>query len=544
MTHEQSQISEFRFQISKFSFGISNLNFRMLMLSLAAWVSFCAISGLRAEDKPLPAAVLEVMNQSRFKHAHWGFLVVDVTSGDVAHELNADKLFAPASVTKCFSVASALEYLGADYRFETPIVRRGEVDDKGELAGDLILIAAGDLSLGGRTTESGEILYTDSDHTYANGGSETQLTPQDPLAGLNELAKQVVTAGIKRVRGDVLVDDRLFDKSEGTGSGPSNLVPILVNDNVIDFTIEPTEAGQAAKVTWRPQTAAIRLETHVETVAKGGSPSTGIRDDGAGRINVHGKIPAGHKPVIRVYEVSDAASFARTLLIEALRRAGVVVDASALTEQSSGKLPARDETLKLPSVAKLVSPPFAENARLILKVSHNLHASTLPLLVAAKHGERTLADGLKRQRQFLEKAGVDVNTISFGGGAGGARADYVTPRATVQLLRYMATRPNFEAYRKAMPRLGVDGTLAKVVDHDSPAKDKVNAKSGTLYWDNVMNGHPLLTSKALAGYLTTADGKTYAFALFVNNAHLRDGVTTATVGRDLGKICEILYRGQ
>ncbi len=544
MTHDQSRSSILKSQISNLKFDISNLRFRCLILGLAASIGLCGISALRAEDKAPPAAVLDVMNQPRFKHAHWGFLVVDVTSGDVAYELNADKLFAPASVTKCFSVASALENLGADYRFETPIVRRGEVNGNGELAGDLILIAAGDLSFGGRTTESGEILFTDSDHTYANGGSETQLTPQDPLAGLNNLAKQVAAAGIKRVRGDVLVDDRLFDKSEGTGSGPSNLVPILVNDNVIDFTIEPTEEGQAAKVTWRPQTAAIRVETHVETIAKGGSPATGIRDYGAGRINVHGKIPAGHKPVIRVYEVSDAASFARTLLIEALRSAGVVVDASALTEQSSGKLPARDETLKLPAVAKLVSPPFAENARLILKVSHNLHASTLPLLVATKHGERTLSDGLKRQHQFLEKAGVDVNTISFGGGAGGSRADYVTPRATVQLLRYMATRPNFEAYRKAMPRLGVDGTLAKVVDHDSPAKDKVNAKTGTLYWDNVMNGHPLLTSKALAGYLTTADGKTFAFALFVNNAHLRDGVTTATVGRDLGKICEILYRGQ
>ena len=113
----------------------------------------------------------------------------------------------------------------------------------------------------------------------------------------------------------------------------------------------------------------------------------------------------------------------------------------------------------------------------------------------------------------------------------------------MQLLKYMATRPDFEAYRKALPRLGVDGTLAKAVGPESPAKDKANAKTGTLFWDNVMNGNSLLTSKALAGYLTTASGETWAFALFVNNVPLRDGATTASIGKDLGRVCELLFDG-
>ncbi len=491
----------------------------------------------------IPAKVSEFIAAPRYKTAHWGLLAIDLKTGEVRHELNADKLFAPASVTKCYSVASALDALGADYRFETPIVRRGEVNDKGELAGDLILIASGDLTLGGRTTETGEIAFTDGDHTYSNGGSESQLTPQDPLTGLNDLAKQIAAAGIKRVRGDVLIDDRLFEKAEGTGSGPGRLTPIYINDNLIDFTIEATEVGQPAKVTWRPQSAAIRVESHIETVDSKGTVESSIRDYGTGRFNIRGKIPAGHKPVLRVMEVADAASHARTLLIEALQRTGVSVDASLQADHPIGKLPPREETVKLPSVAKHVSLPFAENARLILKVSHNLHASTLPLIVAAKNGGRTLKDGLKLQHKFLEKAGVEANTISFGGGAGGDRADYTSPRATVQLLKYMATRPDFEAYRKALPRLGVDGTLAKAVGPESPAKDKANAKTGTLFWDNVMNGNSLLTSKALAGYLTTASGETWAFTVFVNNVPLRDGATTASIGKDLGRICELLFEG-
>lgn len=495
---------------------------------------------ITAEDR-VPPKVREVMDSAKYKQAHWGLLAVDLKSGEVRYELNSAKLFAPASTTKCFSVACALDAFGADHRFETPIVRRGEINDKGELTGDLILIASGDLTLGGRTTESGEIAFTNGDHTYASGGTESELTPQDPLAGLNELAAQVAKAGIKRVRGDVLIDDRLFDKAEGSGSGPGRITPIYVNDNLLDFTIAPTKAGQPAEVKWRPESKSFRIETHVDTVAKNGKTETSVRDLGGGRYSVHGTIAEEHKPVLRVLEASDANSFARTLLIEALQRRGVDVTAPAAGDHPADKLSPREETLKLPNVAKFVSPPLSENARLILKVSHNLHASTLPLLVAAKHGERTLAQGLRHQSAFLKRAGVDVETISFGGGAGGSRADYTTPAATVQLLRHMATRPDFDAYRRAMPRLGIDGTLAKSVGADSPAKDKVFAKTGTLYWDNVMNNGSLMTSKALAGYLTTAKGDTLAFALFVNNAPLRSGLTTTTAGKDLGRIAELLY---
>lgn len=511
-------------------------------LRFCCWmvVVFVGVGSAAAEDR-VPPKVREVMDSAKYKQAHWGLLAVDLKTGQVRHELNSEKLFAPASVTKCFSVACALDAFGADHRFETPIVRRGEVSSDGILKGDLILIASGDLTFGGRTTESGEIAFTNGDHTYASGGTESELTPQDPLAGLNELARQVAKAGIKRVRGDVLIDDRLFEKAEGSGSGPGRLTPIYVNDNLIDFTIAPTKAGQPAEVKWRPESKSFRIETHVETVAPKGKTETSVRDLGGGRFSVHGEIAEDHKPVLRVVEASEANSFARTLLIESLQRHGVEVDAPVSADHPQDKLPPRDETLKLPSVAKFVSPPLSENARLILKVSHNQHASTLPLLVAAKHGERTLAQGLRHQSAFLKRAGVDVETISFGGGAGGSRSDYTTPAATVQLLRYMATRPDFEAYRRALPRLGVDGTLSKSVGADSPAKDKVFAKTGTLFWDNVMNNGSLLTSKALAGYLTTSKGDTLAFALFVNNAPVRNGLTTTTAGKDLGHIAELLF---
>ncbi len=501
---------------------------------------FTLAIGLRAEDS-LTKRIDELTGQPRFQHAHWGILFVDLKTGEVIHQHNPDKLFAPASTTKLYTVATALDELGADYRFETPLKHTG-TRDNGTITGDLILVASGDLTLGGRTTDSGQIAFVDSDHTYSNWIHDATLTPQDPLAGIKELARQIAAAGIRRITGDVLIDDRLFDHAEGSGSGPGNLTPIMVNDNVIDFLIEPTEAGQPAKVTTRPPISTYKFEIDMQTVSKDDKLETWINDDGKGNLKLTGKIPAGREPLVRHWEVTDAAGFARSLLIEALREAGVEVGGQpALRHPPQSTMPSREEVAKLPEVAKLVSPPLAENARLILKVSHNLHASTLPLLVAVKHGKRTIGDGLKLEAEFLKRNGIDVDAISFGGGAGGARSDYVTPAVTVQLLRYMATRSDFEVYHRALPILGVDGTLAKSVGPDSAARGQAQAKTGTLTWDNGLSGRGLCTSKALAGYMTTKSGRKLAFAAFVNGVHLTEGLETKHIGQDLGKLCEIVF---
>ena len=526
------------------------MSFRIPFLRVALNCAVCLLTvscpPLRAEDKPetksdaLAAKIHELTHAPHYRHAHWGMLFFDLHSGEVLYQENADKLFAPASTTKCFTVATALDALGADYRFRTPVYRTGKVTDAGELKGDLILVASGDLTMGGRTNEKGEIAFTNSDHTYATFSEDASLTAPDPLAGLNEIARQIVAAGIKKVSGNLLVDDRLFDHAEGSGSGPGNITPIIVNDNVIDFLIEPTEAGQPAKVTVRPQTKLFEMKLDMQTVEKGSKPETWMHVEN-NQITLRGKIPAGRSPLVRIYEVPDPAGWARSLLIEALQRAGVEVSASISIHHPEVKLPPKAEIEKLTRVAQFESPPFSENARLILKVSHNLHASTLPLIVAAHHGKRTLADGLRLEHAFLTKAGVEADAISFGGGAGGSRADYVTPKVTVELLVAMTGRKNFELYERAMPSLGVDGTLAKSIRQESPARDKVHAKTGTLLWDDLLQGNSLLTSKALAGYMTTAKGRKLAFAAFVNGVHLRDGVDTKKIGGDLGKLAEIVY---
>jgi D-alanyl-D-alanine carboxypeptidase/D-alanyl-D-alanine-endopeptidase (penicillin-binding protein 4) len=108
----------------------------------------------------------------------------------------------------------------------------------------------------------------------------------------------------------------------------------------------------------------------------------------------------------------------------------------------------------------------------------------------------------------------------------------------------MATRDDAAVYRAALPILGVDGTLATSVPGDSPAKGHAQAKTGTFFWENTLNNRYLLTSKALAGYATTCEGRELAFAMFVNHVHLEKAAETTRIGQVLGKLCEVIYHEQ
>jgi D-alanyl-D-alanine carboxypeptidase/D-alanyl-D-alanine-endopeptidase (penicillin-binding protein 4) len=516
----------------------------------AAWLPLLLLllpAASASAGEGLEEGIAGVLKTPGYQNAHWGVLIVDAATGRTLYERNADELFCPASVTKLYSTAAALVDLGADYRFQTPVVRQGEVDARGVLHGSLILVAQGDLSLGGRTGPDGTLLFEDDDHTYAAGNLKAVLVPSDPLAGLDHLAREIRAAGLGAIDGDVLVDDRLFEPATSTGSGPSRLSPIVVNDNLVDVVAAPADrAGEPARVRIVPETDFVAMESQVETVEAGEAPRLAVQAIDSRRFVVRGRIPIGHRPVVKYFEVDEPASFARALFIAALRRRGIQVHAAALGRNASDALPPRAEVARLPKVAEYTSPPLRESARVILKVSHNLHASTLPLLLAVHHGERTLEAGLRREGSILKTLGVDVSTISFGGGAGGSRADLVSPRATVALLRAMAARPEFRAFDAALPVLGRDGTLAKAVPPDSPAKGHVRAKTGTYSVGNDLQGKSLLTAKALAGYMETASGRPLVITFFMNNVPLDaagDQVSeaTAAAGRVLGRLCEVVY---
>jgi D-alanyl-D-alanine carboxypeptidase/D-alanyl-D-alanine-endopeptidase (penicillin-binding protein 4) len=508
-------------------------------MPLLPWPAIVALA-LPAAAPPdaLSLKLQTVLSRPEYRHARWGIVVVDADTGKLIFERNGDQLFAPASVTKLYTCSAALAILGADHRFKTPVYQRGTLKD-GTLSGDLVLVASGDLSMGGRDTKDGKMAFVDDDHTYAGPTSRGAGVPNtNPLAGLEDLARQIKKAGIRKATGDVLIDARLFAASPSSGSGPRTVSPILINDTVVDVVVRPgAKAGDKATFALRPQTAFLRVDVQVQTVEKGKALSVTVARLDDNSFTVRGTIPVGAGPAVRICPVGDPVAFARALFIEALRREGVTVEAS-LFRQPSITLPESYE--KLPRIAVHKSLPFSEAVKVILNVSHNLMASTLPMLLAAKAGKKTLVAGMLEEAKALKGLGVPVESISLESGAGGGNADRVTPWATVRLLLAMRKRPDWPLFEASLPVLGMDGTLAGT-NAAGKAKGKARAKTGTYTDRNLLSGRGHMRAKSLAGVMTTAKGRTLVFCFFLNDVAMPKGVTAARHGRALGELCELIY---
>ena len=507
-----------------------------------------AISTVDARSASLNPEINAIMHAPRYRTASWSVLAVDLDTKKTVVELNADRLMYTGSVRKLFSVSTAMETLGAGHRFVTPVYRRGDVHS-GVLAGDLVLVASGDLTFGGRLTRSGTVQYTAFDHNDANNLGTAILTPQNPLLGLDALAHQVRTSGITRVRGDVIVDDRLFQPYR-VPNGNLLITPILVNENMVDVTLTPTSAGHPAALAWRPQTDAFTVKSSVVTGMQGSAAEITLSDNGHAQCawlapcvgKVSGNLPidyaaplSGSSSFVHTFTVDDPASFARIAFVEALRRAGVAVDAPAIAPNNERQLP----PLGYPEatrVAAFTSPPYAQDARLILKVSLNLGANESLSLAGVAHGQRTIAGALRSERAFLQtRFHLAPDSFDFPTNGSGSPDSRASAHAVVKLLNEMAHSADAATLHSALPVLGVDGSLAHT-GTSLPARGHVFAKTGTTIDSSG------LKAQVLAGYIATKDGHHLAFAIFLNNAGPIKDITDVTrVFEDEARITNVLY---
>src|SRR5215212_6574311 len=492
--------------------------------------------------------VSKIMNSSLYRYGEWGYLEVDPSDGHTVHSLGpAERLYIPGSSTKLFSVSATLDDLGFDHRFKTPVYAQGSVKD-GTLNGNLVLVASGDLTMGGRTAPNGTVSYTPIDHTYADSVPGATLTPENPLAGLDEIAKQVSKSGITRVDGNVIIDDRLFDLSPEISVNAFNFNapnldpmprPITINDNVIDVEVTPGKVGEAPKVVkWRPQVAPYHIEMKAKTVAAGKPTTLSVSPQTDGPVVVSGNIAADAGTQLRVAAVDDPAAFARTALIEALERAGVSVSASPTGPNQSSKLPKKGSYKADDQVAVYESPPFSEYAKLILKVSHNYGANLDVCLMAVKAGSTDCNDGFPVMQKFFKKAGVDTDQVALADGRGGNPTDRFTPKAATDLLRYRLKQPQAKTFREMLPELGVNGSLADACK-ECPAKGKVFAKPGTVALPDYVNGG-LLDNESLGGYLEAKPGHFHVFYLVVNGARAQNIDDALKVFNDLSDIAVLM----
>jgi D-alanyl-D-alanine carboxypeptidase/D-alanyl-D-alanine-endopeptidase (penicillin-binding protein 4) len=106
--------------------------------------------------------------------------VVDVDGVGRVVSLRETSLIPPASTEKLYTAGAALLRLGPDTRLTTTVRRAGPIGPDGVLNGNIVFVAKGDPTLDG--------------------------------GGLDDLAAQVVRAGVHHVTGAIVVNDTHFDR--------------------------------------------------------------------------------------------------------------------------------------------------------------------------------------------------------------------------------------------------------------------------------------------------------------------------------------------
>lgn len=457
----------------------------------------------------VPEDVQQIFDAEPYGAARWGYRVEDLDSGDVEFAALNDQQFVTGSTAKLFTIGSVYETLGPDTTLTTPVYGVGERSD-GTLDGDLVLVASGDLALGGRGAINGQFRFNTTDSVYADQvPGTTETAPGDPLAGLRALSRQVEEAGINEVDGDVVIDDRLWEPFVAQGG---TVTPIFVNDNVVDITIRPTTPGEPADFEIAPDLGLYDITVDVETVAgagdgefKGQENLTVTPDpDDPNAAEVSGTIEAGAPQAVRTFVVPDPATYARALFVRELERAGVRVTAPPEATNDEASLPSPDGYEEADEVASLESPELSEFGTMILSTSYNDGANAMLCLLAVELDSDTCTDGLQTVSKLVDEAGIPADDVVLIDGQGGD-PDSVTPAAMVGWLRWTTEQDWGEVLENGLPVLGTKGDLTDFLP-DSPAKGKVAAKPGT-------SAHPLpdgglfVLTQAFAGFLETDDGK-------------------------------------
>ncbi len=508
------------------------LEIRNSKLVPALLIALCFALPLAAQDpgeQELARRITEIVGQPEAARGFWGIEVYAPQRGRSLYSLNTDRYFTPASVTKLFTTAAALDLLGPDYRFRTVVGTRGRIDREGYLHGHLFFVGAGDPDLAGCSLP----------YDPAKSGDEQ---PCDVTAALDRLAAQVAEKGVRAVSGDLVIDQTFFaPEPHGNAWAVGDLTwgygapvrALSLGDNLLTLRVEPGERpDEPARISWEPPTRFYTVENRTWTAGAGAETLLYVRrDPGSRTLEISGPIARDHKGRTLRVALEEPSEVIAELFRDALARRGIRVQGAIGAEYAPSPPFTAQPPGSLPIVlAEQVSLPLLEDIRLINKNSQNLHAEMLmrqlgrqpPPRSRLRERPRRLYEppprradgsseaGVEVLRAWLANAGVNPEDVVVRDGSGLSRSNLVTPQAVVELLKFAQTRPWWELFRDSLPVAGLDGTLKDRMK-DQPTRARIRAKTGTLSDAN-----------AVAGYVETQAGETLAFAIFVNHHRLDD----------------------
>ncbi|HXS68022.1 MAG TPA: D-alanyl-D-alanine carboxypeptidase, partial [Candidatus Polarisedimenticolia bacterium] len=191
------------------------------------------------------------LSEPRFDGALWGVKIISLDSGKTVFEDHADRLMSPASNSKLYSAALALDHFGPDYRIVTSILASKRPTSRGKLRGDLVIAGRADPSWNAR---------------HAGTNFWDLFSP---------FVTAIKSAGVRHVTGD-LIADATFLHSPPNGSGwvaddledyyGAEISALTLNDNYTQIVVKPAaKPGQPCAFTVVDPCTGLKLDNHTTT---------------------------------------------------------------------------------------------------------------------------------------------------------------------------------------------------------------------------------------------------------------------------------------
>jgi len=452
----------------------------VLILSLIFDLSLFCDASIQTE--------LNQLFQKASSHRAWSVLVEAFDNPKKQlFSLTPKRRLMAASNVKVPVCAATLLKLGPDFTYQTELYLTGEPLN-GVVHGDLLIVGAGDPSIGGR--------YHDGDLTY----------------DFRQWAALLKEKNIHTIQGQIIGIDNAFDDiAHGLNWSPDQYIEwyeaevsaLSFNDACVDVLIQAgSQSGKPALVSLNPPTKYFSINPFVRTVSSK-KKHRGIaitRDDNSMNLNVKGTIRAKRASTHYASVINPTLYFA-TVLKETLQSEGIQILGGAY-DGDDLTLPPK-KTWQRFHVHH--SPPLMQLIKTCLKNSQNLYAEHfLKTLGLTESGEGSWQTGVLALKEIFFEHGCDVDTQFFADGSGLSRENRLSAFAMTKILRLMTTTQYGDLFRQALPLAGVDGTL-KLRMRQTPAYKRVSAKTGTI------NG-----VRALSGYVQSKSGQRYIFSMIGN----------------------------
>jgi D-alanyl-D-alanine carboxypeptidase/D-alanyl-D-alanine-endopeptidase (penicillin-binding protein 4) len=407
-------------------------------------------AGAAGADAALDERLAAALRHPGFRGGEVAALVVGEDGAPVFARA-ADRALIPASNMKILTALAALETLGPTYRFTTRVLADRAPDADGAV-GWLALV----------------------------GGGDPLLTSEQWW----RLAADLRRVGVRKVEGDVWLDDSAFDAQRWhpgwgvitTRAYHAPIGALAANFGAFAIEVRPGVApGEAARSVVDPPVSSLKLLGRVRTR----NPSTPAklvikRTASAGQAeawSVAGVVPARGEAEIVWRSVADPTRYAGAVFAMQLDAVGI----AAPGPRRRGAAPEGGIEL-----LAFEGDPLGRIVNSFVKFSSNPVAEMMfKNLGRAATGEPgSWSNGRTAVRDSLTRMGVWRDELRIADGSGLSRDNRVSPRALVAAL--LRARDAFEfgpELVSALPIANADGTLKKRL---GAVPGRVRAKTGLL----------------------------------------------------------------